>query len=60
MGYDGTYGSVNGGYARSRDSQTLNYGARGGIPVHSGGVTFSQELGKPSRWWKRRVLMALP
>ncbi|EBS4305186.1 fimbrial biogenesis outer membrane usher protein [Salmonella enterica subsp. enterica] len=46
MGYDGTYGSVNGGYAWSRDSQTLNYGARGGILVHSGGVTFSQELGE--------------
>ncbi|ECB1584490.1 fimbrial biogenesis outer membrane usher protein [Salmonella enterica subsp. enterica serovar Stanleyville] len=46
MGYDGTYGSVNGGYAWSRDSQTLNYGAHGGILVHSGGVTFSQELGE--------------
>ncbi|WP_434661002.1 fimbria/pilus outer membrane usher protein [Klebsiella sp. MISC125] len=46
MGYDGTYGSVNGSYAYSQDSQTLNYGTRGGILVHSGGVTFSQELGE--------------
>lgn len=46
MGYDGTYGSVNGGYAWSRDSQRLNYGARGGILVHGDGVTFSQELGE--------------
>jgi outer membrane usher protein len=46
LNYSGTYGEVNGSYAYSRDSQTLNYGARGGILVHSGGVTFSQELGE--------------
>ncbi|POP44566.1 hypothetical protein CHU32_16270 [Superficieibacter electus] len=46
MNYDGTYGSVNGSYAYSKDSQTLNYGARGGILVHGDGVTFSQELGE--------------
>lgn len=46
MGYDGTYGSLNGSYAWSRDSQRLNYGARGGILVHGGGITFSQELGE--------------
>lgn len=43
--YDGTYGSVNGNYAWSQDSQSLNYGASGGILIHSDGVTFSQELG---------------
>lgn len=46
LSYDGTYGSVSGSYAYSRDSQTFNYGARGGILVHGGGVTFSQELGE--------------
>ncbi|EBA7188312.1 fimbrial biogenesis outer membrane usher protein [Salmonella enterica] len=46
LNYSGTYGAVNGSYAYSRDSQTLNYGARGGILLHSGGVTFSQELGE--------------
>lgn len=44
--YSGTYGAVNGSYAWSRDSQTFNYGARGGILLHSDGVTFSQELGE--------------
>lgn len=44
--YDGTYGTVNGSYAYSRDSQRFNYGARGGILLHGGGVTFSQELGE--------------
>ncbi|BBQ86288.1 TPA: fimbrial biogenesis outer membrane usher protein [Kluyvera ascorbata] len=46
LSYDGTYGSVNGSYAYSQDSQRLNYGVRGGILVHSGGITFSQELGE--------------
>jgi P pilus assembly protein, porin PapC len=46
VGYDGTYGSVNGSYAYSRDSQSFNYGVRGGILVHGDGVTFSQELGE--------------
>ncbi|EAC1133318.1 fimbrial biogenesis outer membrane usher protein [Salmonella enterica subsp. enterica] len=46
MEYDGTYGSVNGSYAWNRDSQRFNYGVRGGILAHSGGVTFSQELGE--------------
>lgn len=46
LSYDGTYGSANASYAYSRDSQRLNYGARGGILLHSGGVTFSQELGE--------------
>ncbi|HCL5252126.1 TPA: fimbrial biogenesis outer membrane usher protein [Salmonella enterica] len=46
LNYDGTYGTVNGSYDYSRDSQRFNYGARGGILVHSGGITFSQELGE--------------
>lgn len=44
--YSGTYGAVNGSYSWSRDSQRLDYGARGGILVHGDGVTFSQELGE--------------
>lgn len=44
--YDGTYGSVNGSYDWSGDSQRLNYGAKGGVLVHSDGVTLSQELGE--------------
>ncbi|WP_414165454.1 fimbria/pilus outer membrane usher protein [Superficieibacter sp. BNK-5] len=44
--YDGTYGSVNASYDYSPDAQRLNYGASGGILVHSEGVTFSQELGE--------------
>ncbi|ECG5958019.1 fimbrial biogenesis outer membrane usher protein [Salmonella enterica] len=44
--YDGTYGSVNGNYAYSKEQQTLNYGASGGILLHSDGLTFSQELGE--------------
>lgn len=46
LNYDGTYGSVNGSYAYSQDSQRINYGARGGILIHRDGVTFSQELGE--------------
>lgn len=44
--YDGTYGTVSAGYAYSRDSQRVNYGARGGVLLHGGGITFSQELGE--------------
>ena len=44
--YDGTYGTVNGGYNYSQNSQRLNYGIKGGILAHSEGVTFSQELGE--------------
>lgn len=54
MGYDGTYGSVNASYDYTRDNQRLNYGMKGGILAHSDGITFSQELGKPSRWLKPR------
>ena len=46
VGYDGTYGSVNGSYDYNQDSQRLNYGARGGILLHGDGVTFSQEMGE--------------
>ncbi|MBC0547502.1 fimbrial biogenesis outer membrane usher protein [Escherichia coli] len=44
--YDGTYGTVNGSYNYSQNSQRLNYGIRGGILAHSEGVTLSQELGE--------------
>ncbi|MCU3988821.1 fimbria/pilus outer membrane usher protein [Enterobacter mori] len=46
VGYDGTYGSVNGSYDYSQDSQRLNYGIKGGILAHSDGITFSQEMGE--------------
>lgn len=46
MTYNGTYGSVNGSYSWSRDSQRFDYGARGGVLVHREGITFSQELGE--------------
>jgi len=46
LSYDGTYGSLSTSYDYSRDLQRINYGARGGILAHSGGVTFSQELGE--------------
>ena len=44
--YDGSYGTVNGSYNYSQNSQRLNYGIRGGILAHSEGVTLSQELGE--------------
>lgn len=46
MGYDGTYGSLSGSYAYSPDSQRVNYGVKGGVLVHSGGVTLSQSMGE--------------
>lgn len=46
LSWDGTYGSLNGGYAYSQNSQRLNYGGSGGILAHSDGVTFSQRLGE--------------
>jgi outer membrane usher protein len=58
VGYDGTYGSVNASYDYTQDNQRLNYGMKGGILAHSDGITFSQELGKPSRWLKPRELPA--
>ncbi|RRC03956.1 fimbrial biogenesis outer membrane usher protein, partial [Escherichia coli] len=33
--YDGSYGTVNGSYNYSQNSQRLNYGIRGGILAHS-------------------------
>jgi P pilus assembly protein, porin PapC len=46
VGWDGTYGSLSGSYATSENAQRLNYGARGGILVHSDGITLAQELGE--------------
>ena len=46
LSYDGTYGSLNGSYNYSQNSQRLNYGIKGGILAHSEGVTLSQELGE--------------
>jgi len=44
--YKGGYGEVNAGYNYDDNSRQLNYGAQGGILVHSNGVTFSQQLGE--------------
>lgn len=52
--YDGTYGTVNGSYNYSQNSQRLNYGIRGGILAHSEGVTLSQNWVKQSLSLKRQ------
>jgi len=45
-GYQGRYGSMNGGYSQDKNSQRLNLGVQGGVVVHGDGVTFSQPLGE--------------
>lgn len=42
--WDGSNGQVTTGYTRYRDMDVVNYGLRGGIAAHSGGVTLSQAL----------------
>jgi outer membrane usher protein len=44
--YRGSYGEVTGGYSRSGDTHTLNYGLNGGVVVHQHGVTLGQPLGE--------------
>ncbi|EFU1936875.1 fimbrial biogenesis outer membrane usher protein [Salmonella enterica] len=44
MTLNGNAGYISGGYSRYADNDTLNYGVRGGMTVHSGGVTLSQPL----------------
>lgn len=44
VGYEGSSGSVNLGYAYTEQSKRLNYGVQGGVVVHPYGVTLSQTL----------------
>ena len=44
LGYTGDLGQVNGGYNYTRDSQRFDYGVRGGVLLHGGGVTLSPAL----------------
>lgn len=46
LDYQGRYGDTNAGYSYSKDSKRLNYGIKGGIIGHSGGITLSQPLGE--------------
>ncbi|EIL0863427.1 fimbrial biogenesis outer membrane usher protein [Salmonella enterica] len=45
LGYTGSLGEVNGGYNYSRDTQRVDYGVRGGVMLHEGGLTLSPPLG---------------
>lgn len=45
LGYQGNYGDISGGYSYSRNSQSVNMNANGGMIVHSGGVTLGRSLG---------------
>lgn len=42
--YQGTYGTVNGGYSYGNDTRTLNYGFSGAAAAHPYGVTFGQSM----------------
>lgn len=44
VGYEGSSGSVNLGYAYTEQSKRLDYGVQGGVVVHPYGVTLSQTL----------------
>lgn len=46
MGYMGGSGNIDVGYNYSKDNQQVNYGVRGGVIVHSEGITLSQPLGE--------------
>ncbi|HDH1793650.1 long polar fimbrial outer membrane usher protein [Klebsiella quasivariicola] len=43
--YKGGQGEITGGYNYDDDTQQVNYGLKGGIVVHSHGITLSQPLG---------------
>ncbi|MGJ5719056.1 fimbria/pilus outer membrane usher protein [Morganella sp. B601] len=45
VGYQGSKGSVSGGYSYNSDTQTINMNASGGVLVHSEGITFSRVMG---------------
>lgn len=42
--YRGTYGELQSGYSYQKDNQQWMYGARGGMTIHPGGITLSQEV----------------
>jgi len=46
LGYQGGAGDVNLGYNYARDTQQVNYSLRGGVVMHSEGLTLSQPLGE--------------
>ncbi|HEB1299566.1 TPA: outer membrane usher protein LpfC [Escherichia albertii] len=46
MGYQGGSGDIDVGYSYGKDYQQLSYNLRGGIIVHSEGITLSQPLGE--------------
>lgn len=48
LDYQGSKGELTGGYGYDRYSQHYNYTLRGGMVVHSGGVTLSRFLGESS------------
>ena len=55
MGYMGGSGNIDVGYNYSKDNQQVNYGVRGGVIVHSEGITLSQPLGEVWQLFLRRV-----
>lgn len=46
--YRGSFGTMNGGYSYSKDSQFINYGLSGGVLVHADGITLGQEMAETS------------
>lgn len=56
LGYSGRYGSVNGGYSYGADSNSISYGASGGLAIHPHGVT----LGKPLALGGGNALVEVP
>ncbi|EBT2497893.1 fimbrial biogenesis outer membrane usher protein [Salmonella enterica] len=44
--YKGTYGELSGGYNYGNGTRQVNYGLKGGIVAHPGGVTLSQTPGQ--------------
>lgn len=44
MMWNGSKGQIGAGYTRYRDTDVLNYGVRGGVALHSSGLTMSQAL----------------
>ncbi len=42
--YQGSFGTISGGYNYDNDSQQVNYQLQGGIIAHTGGITLAQSL----------------
>lgn len=45
-GYQGSKGSISGGYSYSSDMQAINMNATGGLIVHAEGITLSRSMGE--------------